>query len=70
MPYLSVPAHFDGEHGLLDEQVVLRPNARLLVRVLGDSDPEREDFLCLAQDGLARAYADDEVEYTEADIRP
>jgi hypothetical protein len=54
---------------LLDEEVVLRPNARLIVTVLEDADAECEEFLRLAESGLATAYDEDEVEYTEADLR-
>ena len=69
MPLVSIPAHYDGTQVLLDEEVVLRPNARLIVTVLGDSDAEREDFLRVAANGLAGAWSEDEVEYSEADIR-
>ncbi|MEO8616232.1 MAG: hypothetical protein ABI600_13890 [Luteolibacter sp.] len=67
---MSIPAHYDGSQVLLDENVTLRPNARLIVTVLDDSDDDRESFLRLAESGLAEAYADDEVEYTLADIKP
>ena len=70
MPLVSIPAHFDGSNVLFDEPVVLRPNARLIVTVLEDSDSEREDFLRLAANGLAAAYSEDKVEYTEADLKP
>ncbi len=70
MPLLSVSAHFDGERVLLDEDVQIRPNARLLVTVLDEADPDRQEFLRLAQASLADAYAEDDVEYTEADLRP
>jgi len=49
--------------------VSLRPNARLIVTVLEDSDAERDDFLRLAASGLAAACADDEVEYSLADLK-
>ena len=70
MPLLSISAHFDGERVLLDEDVQIRPNARLLVTVLDEADPDRQEFLRLAQASLADAYAEDDVEYTEADLRP
>jgi hypothetical protein len=69
MPLVSIPAHYDGVHVLLDEPVALRPHARLIVTVLEDSDDDREDFLRLAASGLADAYSEDEVEYTEADLK-
>jgi hypothetical protein len=35
---------------------------------LEDSDPEREEFLGMASRALGSTYADDEVEYSEADL--
>ncbi len=69
MPLLSIPAHYDGTRVCLEEEVSLRPNARLIVTVLEDSDAERVDFLRLAAGGLAAACADDEVEYGPADLK-
>jgi hypothetical protein len=68
MPLLTVAAHYDGSRVLLDEVVQLRPNTRLIVTVLEDSDPEREEFLGMASRALGSTYADDEVEYSEADL--
>jgi hypothetical protein len=68
MPLLTVAAHYDGFRVLLDEVVQLRPNTRLIVTVLEDSDPEREEFLGMASRALDSSYADDEVEYSEADL--
>ena len=69
MPMVSIPAHYDGQQVRLDEEVALSPNTRLIVTVLEDADGERDDFLRLAASGLARGYDDDEVEYTEADLK-
>lgn len=69
MPLLSIPAHYDGVRVCLEEEVPLRPNARLIVTVLEDSDAERDDFLRLAASALAAACADDEVEYGLADLK-
>jgi hypothetical protein len=68
MPLRSIPAHFDGSQILLDEEVALEPNARLIVTVLEDSDSDREAFLHLSTVSLAAAWLEDEVEYTEADL--
>lgn len=68
MPLLSIAAHFDGSRVLLDEPVALRPNTRLLVTVLEDVDRERDEFLSMASRSLGVACADDEVEYSEADL--
>ena len=69
MPLLSIPAHYDGGQVGLDDEVPLRPNARLIVTVVEDTDAERIDFLRLAASGLAAAYADEEVEYSLADLK-
>lgn len=68
MPLLTVAAHYDGSRVLLDEAVHLRPNTRLIVTVLEDSDQERDEFLSMASRALGMASGDDEVEYTEADL--
>lgn len=68
MPLQSIPAHYDGTQVLLDEAVDLKPNARLIVTILSNPDPEREDFLRLSSEALAAAYSDEEVEYTQADL--
>ncbi len=74
MPFVTIPAHYDGKNVQLDEEVALTPNTRLIVTVLDTEtsdlkDLEREDFLRLAASGLARGYDDDEVEYSEADLK-
>jgi len=68
MPLQSIPAHYDGSQVLLDEQVIIKPNSRLIVTILEDDDPEREDFLRLAGESIAASYSDDEVEYSEEDL--
>lgn len=70
MPLTSIAAHYDGHQVLLDEQVTIRPHTRLLVTILADTDPDREDFLALASTAFADSYGEDEVEYTEADLNP
>jgi hypothetical protein len=69
MPLMSIPGHYDGKQILLDEDVELRPNTRLIVTVIDDADPERKDFHRLSASALASAYSDEEVEYSEADLR-
>lgn len=69
MPLMSIPAHFDDTQVLLDEKVALPTNARLLVTVLDGANEDREEFLQLAANSLAKAYSDEEVEYTTADIK-
>ncbi|MFK5922126.1 MAG: hypothetical protein QM496_08090 [Verrucomicrobiota bacterium] len=69
MPLTSIAAHFDGEQVRFDESVNIRPNTRLLVTILEEGDPDREDFLALAATAFADSYGDGEVEYTEADLK-
>jgi len=68
MPLVTIAAHFDGSRILLDEAVQLRPNTRLIVTVLEDKDSDRDEFMGMASRALDNACADDEVEYTEADL--
>jgi len=66
MQTVTLPAHFDGDKIVLDEPYELEPDTRLIVTVLprNQIDPEHEDWLELSKWGLARAYGDDEPEYT------
>lgn len=45
METLTLKAHFNGTHVVFDEPAELKPNAKLLVRVLPDGglDPESEE---------------------------
>ncbi len=43
----TIPAHFDGQHILLDEAVELEPNTKLLVTVL-PKDEESEEWRALS----------------------
>ena len=69
MPAVTLSAHFDGQQIVLDEPYPLEPNTPLSVIVLPNDDQEREDWYRLSAQGLARAYGDDEPEYTLADIK-
>lgn len=78
MPAITLQAHFDGERIQLDEPFELPANAPLLVTVLpvapaadgAARDPEADDWCAFALANLARAYGDDEPEYSEADLLP
>jgi hypothetical protein len=59
----TIPAHFDGQHILLDEAVELEPNTKLLVTVL-PKDVEREEWLAVSANRLQVAYGEDEEEYS------
>lgn len=61
----TLRAHFDGSQILLDEPCELEPNVELIITVLPkSSDEEREDWARLSLESLARAYSDDEPEYS------
>ncbi len=74
MPSVILKAHFDGQHIVLDEPFELRPNAALSVTVLSSEtsglERDRAEWAALSTQSLARAYGEDEPEYTLADLRP
>lgn len=64
-------AHYDGKHIVLDEPFELSPNAPLAVTVLSPKhDDERAEWAALSARSLARAYGEDEPEYSLADLKP
>ena len=69
MKAVALTAHFDGEKVQFDEPCQLQANARLVVVVL-PLDDERIAWSQFSAAQLARAYGDDEPEYTAADLRP
>ncbi len=65
MEKLTLRAHFDGRRILLDEPFEIEPNTELIVTILPKSlNGEREDWARLSIESLARAYGDDEPEYS------
>jgi len=69
MPTAFLKAHYDGRQIVLDEPFELPANTPLLVTVI-KSDAERSEWSALNAQSLARAYGDDEPEYTAADLKP
>ena len=71
MKAVTLKAHFDGKSICLDDPYPLTPNARLLVTIVpGDSqDAERQAWLAVSQASMARAYADEEPDYSDAALR-
>ena len=69
---ISLRAHFDGSVIRLDEPYELPRDVPLLVTVLpsGQADNGITGWTDLSIEGLARAYGDDEPEYTDADLQP
>ena len=61
-------AHYDGKHIVLDEPFELIVNAPLIVTIV-DPDIESAEWAALGVQGIARAYGDDEPEYTVTDIK-
>lgn len=75
MPTVTLKAHYDGKHIVPDEPANLPIDTPLAVTVspVGVTfalTEERADWADLAIKGLARAYGDDEPEYTLADLKP
>lgn len=64
MEIVTLQAHFDGQQILLDEPYQLRPNTKLIISVISEPDAERQDWKALALANLARAYGEDEPEYS------
>ena len=70
MEPVTLRAHFDGKQILLDEPFELEPNAELIVTVVSRAtDVEHEAWTRLALASLARAYGDDEPEYSRDQIK-
>lgn len=65
METLTLRAHFDGKQILLDDPFELEPNTELVVTIIHKSpNEEREDWARLSLESLARAYSDDEPDYS------
>ena len=70
MPSVTLKAHYDGERIQLDEPFDLPRHALLLVTVLPpEGNGDRVAWAAASSAALARAFGDNEPEYTEADIR-
>ena len=70
MPSVSIRAHYDGERIRLDEPSDIPPDVPLLVTVLApEAGNGRQPWIVAGRQALARAYGDDEPEYTFDDIK-
>ena len=67
MRTVVLKAHYDGEKICLDEPFHLSPDAKIFVTVIaGPADSESpEEWYALAQQSLARAYGEDEPDYSD-----
>ena len=71
MTAVTLKAHYDGKQVCLDEPCELPPDTRLLVYVVPDSeDSFREDWYVMSQQHFARAYGDDEPDYSDLVPKP
>lgn len=72
MPTITLKAHYDGEHIVLDEPCELLPNTALMVTVLPSAEAapdERAAWAAFSTRHLTQAYGDDEPDYSLADIK-
>ncbi|NBB77925.1 MAG: hypothetical protein GVY36_00505 [Verrucomicrobia bacterium] len=69
MKTVTLSAHYDGKHIVLEEPHALDPGTSLLVTVLPPTDAAfASDFHTMAEAGLAKAYSQDEAEYPDSMI--
>jgi len=71
MSAITLKAHFDGKQICLDEPYVLQPDSKLIVMVVSGDSPadERLAWLAASQAGFASAFAEDEPDYSNAELR-
>ena len=70
MNAVTLKAHYDGKHICLDEPFELAPNTPVLVTIPQPdaADKDRTEWFALAKAAFARAYGDDEPDYSNAVI--
>ena len=66
MSAITLKAHYDGQHILLDEPFDLPINTALMVTI---ALSENEQWTALSLQSLASAYFDNEPEYSLDDIK-
>jgi hypothetical protein len=70
MSIITLKAHYDGKQVCLDEPIDLAPNTPMLVTI-AQPDAEatdRAEWFALAKAAFARAYGDNEPDYSNAVI--
>ena len=67
MKIIVLKGYYDGEKICLDELCDLAPNTPLLITVLPQAatEKEREEWVAFSQAAFARAYGDNEPDYSE-----
>jgi hypothetical protein len=74
MSVITLKAHFDGKQVCLDEPADFAPNTPMLVTVAQPDaadesfEEERAAWFAFSKQGLARAYGDDEPDYSNVAI--
>ncbi|HKK18754.1 MAG TPA: hypothetical protein VJ952_08745 [Opitutales bacterium] len=69
MKTITLSARYDGKHIVLEEPHNLHPGTPLLVTVLPATDAAFEgDFHSMVENGLNKAYGEDEPEYPDSMI--
>ena len=70
MPAVTLKAHFNGKQIVLDEPFDLPLDSPLMVTVFPNEDStEGAQWRSLAVGALARAYGENEPEYSAADVK-
>jgi len=70
MPSITLKSHYDGRSILLDESYELPPKAQALVTVVAPTPGvDRKQWASLGGEGIARAYGENEPEYSLDDVR-
>ena len=74
MQCVILKAHYDGKQIVLDDPFELPANTPLAITVLDplalESKTERAAWAAFGAQNLARAYGENEPEYTLADLKP
>jgi hypothetical protein len=70
MSVITFKAHYDGKQVCLDEPIDLAPNTPMLVTIARPDaeDANRAEWFALAKAAFARAYGEDEPDYSNAVI--
>jgi hypothetical protein len=70
MPAVTLRAHFNGKQIVLDEPFDLPPDSPLMVTVMPKEDSaEAAQWHGLAAGALARAYGENEPDYSATDVK-
>ncbi|MFQ5652981.1 MAG: hypothetical protein ACE5IY_23885 [bacterium] len=64
MASVKIRAHYDGQRIVLDEPFDLKPETKLIITVLNETEVEQRDWSWISSAGLSNAYGDSEIEYS------